>query len=156
MILWKLQLKPSYEAHWQLKIVEIYNHCHPALLYNTAPNFKKIQKFRFNVKICLLGRQTWSEGKKELKILSRLCALVRPTAPLCCGAVVMLLATTVLHCSTKVNKFKCCGEQYLLKFMFSKKATKNYEIFTFNLKLTTQIDGKDFFKFCGLLRKHEL
>ena len=114
MILWKLQLKPSYEAHWQLKIVEIYNHCHPALLYNTAPNFKKIQKFRFNVKICLLGRQTWSEGKKEPKILSRLCALVRPTAPLCCGAVVMFLATTVLHCSRKVIVYKSCGEQFLL------------------------------------------
>ena len=46
----------------------------------------------------------------------------------------------------------------MLKFMFSKKATKIYEIFTVDLTLTTQrqIDGEDFVNFCGLLKKHEL
>ena len=42
--------------------------------------------------------------------------------------------------------------------MFSKKATKIYEIFTVVLTLTTlgQINSEDFFKFCGLLRIHKL
>ena len=42
--------------------------------------------------------------------------------------------------------------------MFSKKATKIEEIFTVNLTLCSkfQIDGEDFVKFCGLLRKHKL
>ena len=43
--------------------------------------------------------------------------------------------------------------------MFSKKATKNYKIFTVDLTLTIskrQIDGENFVIFCGLLRKHEL
>ena len=42
--------------------------------------------------------------------------------------------------------------------MFSKKATKNDEIFTVDLTPTTycQIDGEDFVNICGLLRKHEL
>ena len=42
--------------------------------------------------------------------------------------------------------------------MFSKKATKIYEIFTVDLTVTTycQIDGEDFVNFCGLLRKREL
>ena len=46
----------------------------------------------------------------------------------------------------------------LLKFMFSKKATKIDEIFTVDLTLTTQrqINCEDFVNFCGLLRKHEL
>ena len=46
----------------------------------------------------------------------------------------------------------------MLKFVFSKKATKFDKIFTVDLTLTTycQIDGEDFVKFCGLLRKHEL
>ena len=46
----------------------------------------------------------------------------------------------------------------LLKFMFSKKATKIDEIFTIDFTVTTyrQIDGEDFFNFCGLLRKFEL
>ena len=46
----------------------------------------------------------------------------------------------------------------LLKFMFSKKATKIDKIFTVDLTLTTlrQMDGEDFVKFCGLLRKHKL
>ena len=45
-----------------------------------------------------------------------------------------------------------------LKFIFSKKATKIDEIFTVDLTFTTyrQIDGEDFFKFCGLFRKHKL
>ena len=46
----------------------------------------------------------------------------------------------------------------ILKFMFSKKATKNDQIFTVDLTLCSkcQIDGEDFVNFCGLLRKHEL
>ena len=46
----------------------------------------------------------------------------------------------------------------VLKFMFSKKATKNEEIFTVNLTVTIncQIEGEDFVNFCGLLRKREL
>ena len=48
------------------------------------------------------------------------------------------------------------GTMFLLMFVFSKKATKIDEIFTDNLTLTTcQIDGEDFFYFCGLLEKHE-
>ena len=49
-------------------------------------------------------------------------------------------------------------QNLLLKFMFSKKATKIDEIFTVNLTLYTkcQIDGEDFTSFSGLLRKHEL
>ena len=44
-----------------------------------------------------------------------------------------------------------------LKFMFSKKATKSYKIFTVEtLKYKRQIDGRDFVIFWGLLRKHEL
>ena len=44
----------------------------------------------------------------------------------------------------------------MIKFMFSKKATKMDEIFT-NPTVTTncQTDGEDFFNFCGLFRKHE-
>ena len=46
----------------------------------------------------------------------------------------------------------------LLKFMFSKKATKFDKIFTVDLTLCSkcQIDSEDFVNFCGLLRKHEL
>ena len=41
--------------------------------------------------------------------------------------------------------------------MFSKKATKIDEIFTVGLTVWSkcQIDGEDFFKFCGLLRTQE-
>ena len=51
-----------------------------------------------------------------------------------------------------------CPKAGLLKFMFSKKAKKIYEIFTVDLTLCSkcQIDGEDIFNFCGLLRKHEL
>ena len=44
-----------------------------------------------------------------------------------------------------------------VKFTFSEKATKIDEIFTVNLTVcsNSQIDGEDFFNFCGLLRKHE-
>ena len=47
---------------------------------------------------------------------------------------------------------------FLLKFMFFKKATKIDEIFTFDLMVTTycQIDSEDFVNFCGLLKKYEL
>ena len=46
----------------------------------------------------------------------------------------------------------------MVKFMSSKKAKKIDELFTVNLTLCSkcQIDGEDFFNFCGLLRKHEL
>ena len=46
----------------------------------------------------------------------------------------------------------------LVKFMFSKKATRIDEIFTVDLTLCSncQSDGEDFVNFCGLLRKHEL
>ena len=46
----------------------------------------------------------------------------------------------------------------ILKFMFSKKATKNGEIFTVDLTLCSkhQIDSEDFLNFRGLLRKYEL
>ena len=46
----------------------------------------------------------------------------------------------------------------LLKFMFSKKATKFVKIFAVDLILCSkcQIDGEDFVTFCDLLRKHEL
>ena len=46
----------------------------------------------------------------------------------------------------------------MLKFMFSKKATKIDKIFTVDLTVTTycQIDSEDFVNFCGLLRKREL
>ena len=42
--------------------------------------------------------------------------------------------------------------------MFSKKATKIDELFIVDLTLCSkcQINGEDFFDFCGLLRKHEL
>ena len=47
---------------------------------------------------------------------------------------------------------------YILKFMFSKMATKIDEIFTADLSLCSkcQIDGEDFVIFCCLLRKHKL
>ena len=50
------------------------------------------------------------------------------------------------------------GKVLVLKFMFSKKATKIDKIFTVHLMVTTycQIDGEDFVNFCGLPRKHEL
>ena len=47
---------------------------------------------------------------------------------------------------------------YMVKFMFSKKATKMDKIFTVDLTLRSkyQIDGEDFINICGLLREHEL
>ena len=47
---------------------------------------------------------------------------------------------------------------FLLKLMFSKKATKIDEIFTVDLMLCSkcQIGSEDLINFCGLLRKHEL
>ena len=51
-----------------------------------------------------------------------------------------------------------CSPDFSLKFTFSEKATKIDKIFTINLTVCSnrQIDGEDFFIFCGLLRKHEL
>ena len=45
-----------------------------------------------------------------------------------------------------------------VKFVFSMKATKIDEIFTVDLTVCSkcQIDGEDFIKFCGLLKKHKL
>ena len=47
---------------------------------------------------------------------------------------------------------------YVVKFMFSKKATKIDKIFTADLTSCSkcQIVSEDFVKFCGLLRKLEL
>ena len=44
------------------------------------------------------------------------------------------------------------ADNFLVKFVFSKKATKFDKIFTVDLTLTTycQIDGEDFFNFHGL------
>ena len=55
-------------------------------------------------------------------------------------------------------KEKSYSNAVLVKFMFSKKATKIDEIFTGDLTVTTycQIDGEDFVNFRGLLRKYEL
>ena len=49
----------------------------------------------------------------------------------------------------------CCP---LLKSMFSMKATKIEEIFIVDLTVCSksQMDGEDFVKFFGLLRKHKL
>ena len=46
----------------------------------------------------------------------------------------------------------------MIKFMFSKKATKFDQIFTVDLTLCSkcQIDGEDFINFYGLLGKYEL
>ena len=46
----------------------------------------------------------------------------------------------------------------MVKFMFSRKATKINKIFTINLTQCSkhQIDGEDFVNFGGLLRKYEL
>ena len=43
----------------------------------------------------------------------------------------------------------------MIKFMFSKKATKIDEIFTVDLTVTTycQIDDEDFVNFCGFSEK---
>ena len=49
------------------------------------------------------------------------------------------------------------GRCLIVKFIFSKKATKIDEIFTVDLTLCSkcQIDGEDFVDFCGPPRKHE-
>ena len=49
-------------------------------------------------------------------------------------------------------------QSFDMKFMFSKKATKIDKIFSIKLTLCSkcQIDGEDFFNFCGLHRKQEL
>ena len=46
----------------------------------------------------------------------------------------------------------------MIKFMFSKKATKIDEFFTVDLTICSkhQIDGEDIINFRGLLRKYEL
>ena len=54
---------------------------------------------------------------------------------------------------TKIEDFPC-----LVKFMFSRKATKIDKILTVDLMLCSkrQIDGEDFVNFRGLLRQYEL
>ena len=54
--------------------------------------------------------------------------------------------------------FLILRQLHIVKFIFSKKATKTDEIFTVDLTFTTycQIDGEDFVNFSGLLRKYEL
>ena len=58
------------------------------------------------------------------------------------------------------NKNLLICKLFVIKFMFSKKATKIDQIFTVDLTFTKlskcQINGEDFFNFCSLLRKHEL
>ena len=44
----------------------------------------------------------------------------------------------------------------LIKFIYSEKATKFCEIFTFDYSTYSQKLGEDFVKFCGLLRIYEL
>ena len=41
--------------------------------------------------------------------------------------------------------------QFLIKFMFSKKTTKNYQIFIVDLTLKLQINGEDFVIFVDFL-----
>ena len=64
----------------------------------------------------------------------------------------------LLHDETKIVFVTSWENQLILKFMFSKKATKFDKIFTVDLTLTKycQIDGEDFVNFCGLLRKYKL
>ena len=45
---------------------------------------------------------------------------------------------------------------FVLKFIYSEKATKFCEIFTFDCMYCSQKLGEDFVKFCGLLRIYEL
>ena len=71
------------------------------------------------------------------------------------------LLVTLYPQNSKFNSCKnFCVEIHcaIVKFMFSKKATKIDEIFTVDLTLCSkcQIDGEDFVNICGLLRKHEL
>ena len=62
-----------------------------------------------------------------------------------------------VYCQAIFVLIKNSLEDFLLKFMFSEKATQIDEIFTVNLTLCKcQIDCEDFVNFCGLPRKHEL
>ena len=67
---------------------------------------------------------------------------------------------SVFFCHYQESKYVPipCFVTTLIKFMFSKKTTKNEKIFTGDLTLHSkcQIDGEDFVNFGGLLRKHEL
>ena len=59
---------------------------------------------------------------------------------------------------SEVAFFTSLNRQTKLKFMFSKKATKRYKIFTIDLTLTKWTPNR-LWRFCnfdGLLRKHEL
>ena len=67
-----------------------------------------------------------------------------------------------VHLSIGLNgsfqSFAFSLDHLILKFMFSKKATKIDELFTVDLTLYSkcQINGEDFFDFSGLRRKHKL
>ena len=67
-----------------------------------------------------------------------------------------------VHLSIGLNgsfqSFAFSLDHLILKFMFSKKATKIDELFTVDLTLYSkcQIDGEDFVDFSGLHRKHKL
>ena len=56
-------------------------------------------------------------------------------------------------CSDAVFHARMWVKKIVVKFVFSKKATKFDKIFTVDLTLTTycQIGGEDFVNFCGLL-----
>ena len=58
----------------------------------------------------------------------------------------------------KEKKMFAVRSRILVKFMYSKKATKIDKIFDVDLTLCSkcQIDVEDFVNFCGLLRKREL
>ena len=62
-----------------------------------------------------------------------------------------VICSSIIQLGTNSFEFLC------IKFMFSKKATKNDEIFSIDLRLCSecQIGGEDFVNFFGLLRKHE-
>ena len=62
---------------------------------------------------------------------------------------------TICELTRKCHVHFTFWAQVLVKFMFSKKATKIDEIFL-TVFSNCQIDGEDFINFCGLLRKHEL
>ena len=69
----------------------------------------------------------------------------------------LFINTHIALYSMKSNR-RCYFLHNLVKFMFSKKATKIDKIFPIDLTATTycQIDDEDLFNFCGLLRKREL
>ena len=78
------------------------------------------------------------QQRKTAKIMQRTLVLILPTV-------------RILTYLSKLSPL-------LVKFTFSRKATKIDKIFSVNLTLCSkfQIDDEDSINFCGLLRKHEL